>query len=432
MRILLVKPRWFVRGGQYRYLEHVHFSNLSLGILAALSEGHDVVAVDGDRQPILYDVDVDLVGITATTFTSERAFAIADRFRQRGVKVVLGGVHPSLMPDECLRHADAVVVGEAEYVWRTVLADAERGALAQRYQADRPTDMDDVPFPRRDVLGEPGWFACVQATRGCTNRCRYCYLPATPWSSYRKRSVDLVAQEVAGLKQKLVYFVDDNLFVDRDYVLKLLRAIAPLRKTWAIQAPTTIGDDPEVLDAMGASGCFNVQVGFQSFNPKSLDWAAVRQNRVEKYADLVAKLHARGIFVTAFFMFGFDTDGPDVFDATVEMARNIDVDDANCYVLTPYPGTDFHEQFRREGRLLEDRRRTQFGWSHAVFQPKQMTPEQLEQGVQRVYDQLYPFFRRKVMRSLVRRFPFFFRHPQLLRVVAAGSRRHARVATEPI
>jgi len=431
MRILLVKPQWFVHGGQYRYLEHVPFTPLSLGILAALSDGHEVRAVDGDRQAVPYDQEFDLVGITVTTFTSERAYAMAARFRERGARVVLGGVHPSLLPEECLEHADAVVVGEAEHVWRDVLADAERGGLAPRYQADRPTAMDDVPFPRRDVLDEPGWFACMQATRGCPNQCRYCYLPSTPWSVFRTRSIDRVVEEMSGLKQGLVYLVDDNLFADRDYALALIRAIAPLRKTWSVQAPTTIGRDEELIAAMADSGCFNVQIGFQSVNPESLRWASVRQNRVDDYAAIVRTLHDHRILVTAFLMFGFDTDGPDVFDATIEMARRIDVDDANCYVLTPYPGTSLYEQFRREGRLLDDVRRAQFGWSHAVFQPKGMSPEELEQGVQHVYDELHPFFRRKVLAMLPRRLPLLLKHPQLLRVLAGGSRRRARVWSEP-
>ena len=432
MRVLLVKPRWFVHGGQYRYLEKVRFTPLSLGVLAALSDGHDVKVVDGDWQPIPTDGEhFDLVGITTTTFTSERVYEIARRFRQRGAKVVLGGVHPTLLPEECLQHADSVVIGEAEYVWKDVLADAERGTLQPTYQADRPTDMNDVPFPRRDLLGESNWFACVQATRGCPNSCRYCYLPSTPWSRYRKRAVELVVEELRAMRQKLIYFVDDNLFADRDYSLSLFRAIAPLKKTWAVQAPTTIGDDDEMIETMALSGCFNAQVGFQSVSRRSLEWASVRHNRVETYGDLVRKLHESKILTTAFFVFGFDTDGPDVFDATIEMARRIDVDDANCYVLTPYPGTSFYEQFQREGRLLEGTRRTQFGWSHAVFQPRQMSPEELERGVQHVYDSLYPFFRRKVARSLFGRIGFFLRHPHLLRVLAGGALRRARVSAEP-
>jgi len=432
MKILLVKPRWFVHGGQYRYLEKVRFAPLSLGILAALSEGHEVKIADGDWEPIPLDERFDLVGITVTTFTSERAYDLAGKFKKRGARVILGGVHPSILPQECLGHADSVVVGEAEYLWKDTLRDAAKGSLERVYLSERPTDMNDVPFPRRELLNESSWFTCIQATRGCPNSCGYCYLPNTPWRAHRKRAVELVLEEIRSLSQDVLFFVDDNLFADRDYAVRLFRAMAPLKKSWAIQGPTTIGDDEELLDAMAEGGCFNVQVGFQSFNNKSLKWASVAHNRVEKYRDLVSRLHDRKIIVSGFFMFGFDTDMPDVFDSTVEMAKAIDIDDANLYILTPYPGTPIYASFERDGRLLEGMRRTQFGWSHAVFHPKQMTPQQLEHGVQRAYDMLYPFFRKKLKRVIFERFTWILKHPHLISVLVGGNMRRARVGTEPV
>ena len=431
MRILLVKPNWFVHGGQYRYLEHVRFTPLSLGILAALSGDHDVRIVDNDWEPIPFDEDYDLVGITATTFTSERAYALAKKFKDRGVQVVLGGVHPSILPDECLEHVDSVVIGEAEYVWPEVLRDAEKRSLRRTYAAERPTDMNDVPIPRRDLLNEPSWFACFQATRGCPNRCRYCYLPSVPWRKFRKRAVELVAEEIGSLKQKLLFLVDDNIFADRAYALSVFRAIEPCGKIWAIQVPTTIGDDDEMIDAMAASGCFDVQVGFQSFNRESLRLAGVDHNRVEKYRTLVDKFHARNVLVTGFLMFGFDSDGPDTFDATVEAVKRIGLDDANLYILTPYPGTSFYAQFEREGRLLEGTRRTQFGWSHAVFRPKLMSPEELEKGVQRAYDRLYKHFKRRLAKALLKRYKLLLKNPRLVGVLMGGTLRRAHVRTEP-
>jgi radical SAM superfamily enzyme YgiQ (UPF0313 family) len=291
--------------------------------------------------------------------------------------------------------------------------------------------MNDVPFPRRDLLAEPSWFACIEATRGCPNACRYCYLPSVPWRAFRKRAPERVSEELRRLKQKLVFFVDDNLFADRDYALNLFRTVAGHRKTFAIQAPATLGSDEELLDAMAEAGCFNVQIGFQSFNARSLQWASVAHNRVEEYQTLVERLHARGILVTGFFIFGFDTDALSTFDRTLEMIKQVQVDDANLYILTPYPGTALYVQLQSEGRLLPEKRRTQFGWSHAVFQPKQMSPEELERGVQRMYDALYPFFRRRAARSLLKRLGLLWRHPALVRVLLTGLFRRARVAEEP-
>jgi radical SAM superfamily enzyme YgiQ (UPF0313 family) len=427
MRILLIKPQWFVHEGPYRYLEHVRFTPLSLGILAALSDGHDVRILDGDWDAIPAEERFDLVGITATTFTSERVYGLAEQFARNGAKVILGGVHPTLLPKECLEHAHAVVVGEAEYLWKTILQDAESGHLERVYTAPFPTDMNDVPFPRRDLLTEPTWFACLQATRGCPNACRYCYLPSMPWHGYRKRAPELVGEELHRLKQKMVFFVDDNLFADRAYAMRIFRTVSAYRKTFAVQMPTNVGSDEELLDAMAQAGCFNVQVGFQSANPQSLEWAHVAHNRVENYRALVARLHARGILVTGFFILGFDTDDLDSFDRTTRMIRHIEVDEAHLYILTPYPGTSLYAQLGQEGRLLPAGR-NRFGWDHAVFQPKLMTGEQLEQGVQRMYDDLNPWLLRRTARMFIKRLDLLARHPALLRVFASGAVRRPRIA----
>jgi len=429
MRILLVKPDWTPTGGrgQVRYARHVRFAPIGLGILAALSDGHDVRVVDANWESVPFDEPFDLVGITTTTFASQRAFELACRFRSRGAQVVLGGVHASLMPEECLRHADAAVVGEGEYVWKDVLADASRRQLAGVYRADRITDMRDVPSPRRDLLHESSWFTCVEASRGCLYRCRYCYLPSVPWREHRTRPLDAVVGEVASLPQGAFIFVDENLLQARDFALSLFREIAPLRKIWLVQAPTSIAGDFELMDAMAHAGCFNVQMGFQSFSRASLEDAGVDHGRVDRYRDVVESLQQRGIIVSGFFMFGFDTDGPDVFDRTVEAIQDIGVDDANLFVSTPFPGTEFHARYEREGRLLPGRLREQFGWSHAVFQPVHMTPEELENGVQRAYDRLHGHFRRRLKEVIRRQWKNLARNPRFLAAMIRGNLSTTRV-----
>jgi len=431
MRILLVKPRWHLpaKRGLVRYAQKVKFSPLALGILAALSPEHEVVVADGGWEAIPVDDSFDLVGITTTTFASSDVYELARRFRHRGVPVVLGGVHPSIMPAECLEHADSVVVGEAEYLWPQVVRDAESGALEQVYRAPRPTKLRHVPFARRDLLNESSWFTCVEATRGCPNSCRYCYLPSVPWSAHRTRPVELVAEEIRNLPQNTFIFVDENLCADREYALGLFRAIAPHRKSWLIQVPTSIGEDEELLDALAEGGCFNVQVGFQSFNPRSLEAAGVDHNRVDRYKLFVRRMHQRNIVVSGFFLFGFDTDGPDVFRATAGMIEDIDIDDANLFILTPFPGTSLYAQYQSEGRLLEGRTRNQFGWADAVFVPRRMSPEELERGLQLVYDQLYPHFRRKLRRVLWGQLGRLLRNPRLALGIVRGNLRHTTLTS---
>ena len=420
MKILLLKPKWFIKDGIYRILKNIRFTPLHLGILAALSEGHEVKVVDADWDEIPYDEKFDLVGITVTTFTSEQSYKISDPFRKAGAKVVMGGAHPSLLPSECLLHADAVVVGEAEYVWKGILADASRGTLKKIYQSDRVTDMNDIPFPRRELLGEHDWIACIQATRGCPNTCKYCYLPKVPWASYRKRDINLVYEELKSMRQEIIFFVDDNLFADEEYAIALFEKIAPLKKSWSIQAPTTIAKNERLLEVMARSGCFYVQMGFQTVNPSSLDWASIRQNRVEEYRGIITRLHKYNMIVTGFFMFGFDTDPKDIFEKTVGVVKEMNVDYVHFYILTLYPGTPLFDQFKKEGRLLENKDRSYYGWVNAMFKPKFMTPEELENGARKSYQVLYWYFAKRVFKNIFKHGGLVLRNPRLLFSVLDG------------
>lgn len=426
MRILLVKPRWFVKDGVYRFLTHVSFQPLHLGILAALSEGHDVTIIDHDWDEIPFDRHFDLVGLTATTFSSQRAFDIADAFRKKGVKVVIGGVHACLMPEECLQHADAIVIGEAEYAWPQLLQDAVAGTLQRTYQQDEPTDMDDVPIPRRDLLRQNPLVGMIQATRGCNHACKFCYLPNVPWHEHRRRSVDKVYDEIKGMKQDVIFFVDDNLFVDEEYAIALCEKIAPLKKAWSVQAPTTITKNLRLLRAMQKSGCFFVQVGFQTVHPDSLERAGVVQNRIENYREVVRRFHQHGILVQGFFIFGFDNEDHRIFQTAETSIKQMGLEDALLYILTPYPGTPIYDQLKHEGRLLlHDREK--FGWANAVFRPARMTPEELERGVQATYENLYHFFKRRAPMQILKWLPFFLRHPRILLLVWQSLHRRVKI-----
>jgi radical SAM superfamily enzyme YgiQ (UPF0313 family) len=428
MRILLVKPDWNAAAGHIRYGYGIRFPALSLGILATLSPGHDVRIVDEGWEPIPYDDPFDLVGITTTTFTSEAAYAIAARFRSRGIPVVMGGVHASILPEECARHVDAVVIGEGEYTWPRILRDAEAKRLKKVYRAPRPTDMKDVPLIRRELLQEDDWFTTIEASRGCPNKCRYCYLPSVPWRAHRARPIETVVQEVRSLRQQTFSFADENLFANRDNAVALFRALAPLGKSWLLQVPTTVADDDELLDAMAEGGCFNAQIGFQSFNDRALEFADVGHNRIAKYETLIRKLHDRRIIVTGFFVFGFDSDDAGVFDSTVRMIRRMDLDDVCLFINTPFPGTSFYEQYEREGRILPGKNRSQFAFSHATFQPKLMTARELEDGVQRAYDQLYPHFVLQMFKIARTHWPLALRNPRLAAAMVSGNFRRPHLA----
>ena len=248
-----------------------------------------------------------------------------------------------------------------------------------------------------------------------------------PWHAHRRRSPDKVYEEIAGLKQEFVYFVDDNLFVDEDYAIALCEKIAPLKKVWSVQAPTTITNNAKLLAAMRKSGCFAVQVGFQTMHPDSLRHAGVVQNKVEGYRQIVRRFHQHGILVQGFFIFGFDNEDARIFETAEASIKQLGIEDALLYILTPYPGTPIYEQLEREGRLLP-RRRDHYGWANAVFRPAHMTPEELEKGVQRTYDNLFHFFKRRAPLRLLRWLPLFLRYPWMLVRIWRSLNRRVRVA----
>jgi radical SAM superfamily enzyme YgiQ (UPF0313 family) len=397
MRILLIKPKWLLEGNVYKYWDLHGTPPLGLGIIAALSEGHEVKILDEDMEEIVYSPEWDLVGVTAVTFTSPQAYAISGRFREQGVKTVLGGVHPSLMPEESIRHADAVVVGEAEPVWKRLLHDAEKNGLQKVYYGNRIEDLDEVPFPRRDLFHKKYFTAPLQITRGCTNQCRYCYLQSVPWGKWRKREdLDRVREEMRRIPNRSISIVDDNLFVDHDYAKSVFDAIAPLKKDWGIQLPPAVASDDVVMEKAVRAGLYGVVVGLQAARQKSLDSASIRQ-RVEGYKDVVRRLRKWGILIGAFFMFGFDTDDTRTFSRTVELIKELDVDDVICHIITPLPGTGLFKEYEAQGRILT-RDWSKYGGWHSVFRPALMSAEELEEGFCRVYEELNVYYRRTFLR----------------------------------
>ncbi len=411
MKILLIKPKWFVEGDAYKYKDLHRTPPLNLAIIAALSEGHEVKIIDEDVEEIVYSPDWDIVGITTVTFTSLSAYNISERFRDLGVKTVLGGIHPSLMPRECLKYADIVVTGEAEPVWKELLNDYDTGSLKQIYNGGYLRDLSEVPLPRRDLMPQKKYFANpVQITRGCPNSCEYCYLQSVPWGKYRKqKEIERVVEDIKRIKGKYLFIVDDNLFVNFDYAKKVLDAIAPLNKYFIIQAPSIIGRDEELLDKLQEAGCFAAAVGFQSVNQKTLDKAGIYQNRVDNYKELVHKLSKRNIMTDGFFMFGFDTDDKSVFENTLNMIKEVDLDDSILYLLTPYPGTELFKKMEKEGRI-NNYDWSKYSWYNCNFKPMQMSPEELKDGLSWIYTELNNHYKKTFPKRVWKYKKLFFKY----------------------
>ncbi len=393
MKIMLVSPRMSLRPMDSDYKRRMSPSLALLTLAALTPKEHRVAIEDENVRPLRVPERVDLAGITVNVDTSARAYAIAAQFRARGVPVILGGIHASAVPEEALRHADAVCVGEAEEVWASVLEDAQHGALKPVYRSERPIDPASIPPLRWEMLDASKYLCTnlVCASRGCPFACEFCYNTcAYARHLCQARPVENVIDEILRLRSNHFMFVDDNLIGDLPWARKLVAALAPLGLTWHAAVSANIGSHPDLLDAMRDAGCRSLFIGFESINPESLRDAHKRQNTVSGYDALMAAIHERGIMVNASLVFGFDHDGPDVFPRTLEWLVRNKVETMTAHILTPYPGTRLYDRLKKEGRIL-DSDATHYNTAHVVFQPKGMSPEELVQGYTGLYRDFYSF-----------------------------------------
>lgn len=376
MKILFVRPHLFdIRSSDA-------LEPLAFAVLAGVTPpGVQLQLRDERLAPVPLDEDADLVAITVETYTARRAYEIADCYRTRGVPVVLGGYHPSFLPDESLAHADAVVIGDADSVWPDVVNDARHRRLNATYRAERQPALDGVAFDRSIFNGHRyPRIASVQAGRGCKYACDFCSIHSFYGSHVRLRPPRDVAAEVESAGRRHVLFVDDNLFSDRESAANLFRELVPLGIRWGCQVTTDVAEDPELVDLMARSGCIAALVGFESLDAGNLrqmnkSWMLRRQNA----ADAVRRLHERGIMVYGSFILGCDHETPGSIRRTVDFAIDAKLFLANVNPLTPMPGSRLYERLRDERRLLFERWWLDPGYSYGdvVYRPAQMTPEAL-------------------------------------------------------
>ncbi len=332
-----------------------------------------------------------VVGITVHLTFARRAYELADWYRVRGAKVVMGGLHVLSCPQECAPHADALALGDGVQLWPQILRDVEAGCLRSRYLATYENDYADDPPPRRSILPRQSFLTTTSliATRGCHNRCGFCYLATDGLRMpYRMRHPRQVAAEFAADNQPYAVFVDNNLGSRRDYLHSLCAALRPLNKIWSAAVSIDVTDDPALIRNMALAGCTGVFVGFESLSDDNLAEAHKKTPKTSDYARRVRMLHDNGIQVNGSFVLGFDHDRKDTFVRTAEWVEENRLECATFHILTPYPATPLFQQMEAQGRLLH-RDWTLYDTGHAVFRPKHMTAEELEQGYAWIYRRLF-------------------------------------------
>jgi radical SAM superfamily enzyme YgiQ (UPF0313 family) len=390
---LMINP-FYAKDANASFGKHVLTPSLAMTSFAATTPAHwrlqywdeNLLAGPPSCAPM-----PEVVAITVHLTFARRAFELAEWYRARGAKVVLGGLHVLSCPEECAPHADALALGDGVQLWPRILRDIEAGQLQSRYVATYENDYSEDPAPRRSILPRHGFLttSSLIATRGCHNRCGFCYLATDGLRMpYRMRYPQQVADEFAANGEPYAVFIDNNLGSRRDYLHALCSALRPLNKIWSAAVTIDVTDDPSLIRNMALAGCTGVFIGFESLSDDNLSDAHKKTPKTADYARRVRMLHDVGIQVNGSFVLGFDHDRKDVFACTAQWVEENRLECATFHILTPYPATPLFRQMETEGRILH-RDWSQYDTSHAVFQPRHMTPEELEHGYGWIYQRLF-------------------------------------------
>lgn len=388
MKIALVRPNM----GDYRSTDAM--PPLAMGILAARSGVHEIQFYDDKVEAVPTALDTDLVAISVETFTARRAYQLADRFREQGHLVVMGGYHPTFLPDEALAHADAVVMGDAEGVWEQLLSDVTVGSLQQVYRGNNRSPLTDYRIDR-SIFADKSYapVELIQYSRGCRFICDFCSIHSFYGPQVRVRPLEQMHDELQSLNRKrLLFFVDDNLFTTADDLCSLLSVIKPLGLRWSCQISIDIARDPALLDLMAGAGCRFVLIGFESLERANLLQMRKGWNNVAgNYLQVVNELHRRGIGVYGTFVFGYDHDTVDTIQRSVEFALEAHLEIANFNPLTPTPGSALYDRLRKEQRLLSPHwwLDPDYRYGEPIFTPRAMTAELLAEGCFEAKKQFY-------------------------------------------
>jgi radical SAM superfamily enzyme YgiQ (UPF0313 family) len=399
MKIALVSPK----GPLYRhkggiFSKRLRYQPLTLTTLAALIPAEldaEVELIDEGIEDVNPNLEADLVGMTVISGCASRSYELAAQFQARGITVVLGGPHVTLLPEEAREHADAICIGYAEESWPQLLRDFQAGVLQRVYRQAANFSLKTLPqesrvFPLRELLDNRKFLtnAVFEATRSCMHNCEFCVAPSAWGRKQLQRPVDWVIEDIRRVGKKRIIFIDLNLTGDTRYARELFLAMEPLKLRWFGLSTVLIAHDPELIDLMARSGCMGVLLGLETVSQASLGDAGKKFNRSVDYEQLIRMLHKKGIYIQGCFVFGLDSDSKDIFDETVDFVLSAGIDLPRFSILTPFPGTPLFNRLEVEGRILH-RNWELYDGQHVVYEPARISAEELYDGHEQAWKKVY-------------------------------------------
>ena len=402
MKIKLISPRTCLRPMDSKWKIRMA-PPLSLLVLSALTpKHHEISMTDENIESDDFNDNPDLVGISVKVDTFSRAADIAEKYRRRGIPVVVGGVHATAVPEQCKKIADSVMIGEGEALWPQMIRELEQGMpLKDYYRNDRAVDIASVPVPDWDLLKNKDYLFTntLRIGRGCPWTCDFCYNSCKNMdSNYRAKPICNILKEIKSLNTNHIMFIDDNFIGNLKKSREILAEFKKLDLTWHTAVAANIGQHEDILDEMAESGCKSLFIGFETINQNNLKACRKEQNKIESYSDTIKKIHDRKMMVNASFAFGFDSDDRNVFPDTLKWLEYNKVETMTGHILTPYPGTVMYERWRKEGRIF-DHDLTHYNTANVVFTPAKMTAEELSEGYRWIYSKFYSW------KSILKRMP---------------------------
>ncbi len=409
MIIKLIQPRMQMRPMDTELKNRMAPSLGLLTIAGMFEKEHRVIIINENVEPVNYEEDVDIVGITVTVDVMPRAVEIAKKYRQRGIPVVADGIHITACPEVDL--FDALSVRIAEKTWPDIIKDLKEGKLKKVYGCNGEIKGKDIVRPAYHLIDKSKYLYSnvISTSRGCPFQCDFCYNSCGGYKNfYINRPVEDVIEDIKAIHKKHVMFIDDNFIGNPQWTLEFVRAIKPMKLKWNAAVSANIADMPKLLDEMAESGCQSLFIGFESLNEKALAKVHKGQNTGGKYERLVEALHSRGIMINASFVFGLDEDDVSTFQTTVEWIIEHKIETVTSHILTPYPGTELYRRFRESGRIT-DEDLSHYNTAHVVFEPANMTAKELYEGYLNVYKEVYSFrnILRRCPESRKQRVPYF-------------------------